>query len=81
MPPRQRYTGERYGWEEEDIELPFTLIDPLGNVVMGGVPGTNPVQMAPKGCRLSPREVKQYRNGGYNVVNVDPEVRDRKDLD
>ena len=83
MPPRQRFYGDwRESFGRSDIKLPFTLIDPRGEVVMGGIPGTNPVQMVPLVCRLTPAEVRKYEAQKYTVVNVDsPEGKVRKDLE
>ena len=74
-------TGEKYGWEEkEDITLPFTLIDSLGNQVMGAVPGDQ-LRMAPLIRRLTPAEVQQYKSQGYTPVSVEPkEIEERADL-
>lgn len=83
MPSRQRDYGDwrERGGEMGDISLRFKLIDPRGNLVMAGVPGTDPVEMVPLVCRLTPAEVRRYKAQKYQVINVDPEVRVRTDLE
>jgi hypothetical protein len=75
-------TGEKYGWEEKkDITLPFTLIDPLGNPVMGADRGDSP-KVVPLVRKFTPAEVQQYESQGYTLVPVEPKgITERADLE